>query len=283
MGLKLSNLWKNASNTKKLVGVGGAIAVGGVLLYKYSGTLSNKFNYLMTNNSRIKMEYMVKNILHGDEIASELMFDWFDKMEELTYKHVNLEFDDLNFYSFLERNKNNKYIKKNIAELYLLHKMKHHEKSYAKQNKEAINLLNESADSGNDEAMFTLGALYESGKIVEQNYKTALEYYLKAIQFNNCNAFNNLGSMYKNGRGVEQNEDSAKNYYIHAISNGNTRALFNLRMIYEKDDGKYKEEISKIDNTIKKIKNNKRENLSLKNKVYNNIQARISNDMEYIM
>lgn len=65
------------------------------------------------------------------------------------------------------------------------------------------------AGDGDAQAMTELGLRYHQGKGVAQNYATAYDWYLKAIEKGDGDAFNNLGAMHRDGLGVPQNRKIA--------------------------------------------------------------------------
>jgi len=62
------------------------------------------------------------------------------------------------------------------------------------------------ANQGDARAMTTLGLMYHQGKDVEQDYKRAFDWYMKAVEGGDGDAFNNIGVMYRDGLGVVKNQ-----------------------------------------------------------------------------
>lgn len=76
----------------------------------------------------------------------------------------------------------------------------------------ALEYFQKAAELGVSHAMNYLGLIYDSGEIVTQNHKIAVDWFYKAIQADPKNALAayNLGTMYYNGTGVKK--DMAKAY-----------------------------------------------------------------------
>ncbi|MDR0830503.1 MAG: T9SS type A sorting domain-containing protein [Prevotellaceae bacterium] len=69
-------------------------------------------------------------------------------------------------------------------------------------------------------ALSMLGYHYYKGLGVEQNYETAVTYFLQAAEYNYSDAFYFLGLCYRNGYGVEQDEAEAQYYLSRAAELG---------------------------------------------------------------
>jgi TPR repeat protein len=70
---------------------------------------------------------------------------------------------------------------------------------------EAVRWYRLAAEQGNMNAQFNLGAKYDNGEGVPQNYAEAVKWYRLAAEQGNFVAQNQLGIMYANGNGVPQN------------------------------------------------------------------------------
>lgn len=86
--------------------------------------------------------------------------------------------------------------------------------AHAEQNQPTIQELTKMSEQGNVVAQFLLGANYQDGHGVPQDYKKAVHYYTLAAEQGLAQAQNNLGVMYALGQGVPQNDTQA---YAHAI------------------------------------------------------------------
>ena len=92
------------------------------------------------------------------------------------------------------------------------------------------------AELNNVEAFFHLGLLYDIGQGVAQDYPKAIKYYEIAAKQNHYTAMNCLGIMYKNGYGVEIDYHKAKEYYELSAKHNDT-ALCNLGYLYQEGLG----------------------------------------------
>lgn len=82
-----------------------------------------------------------------------------------------------------------------------------------------IEILQESADSGDTDSLITLGQIYRDGNGVEVDFAKAKEYFERAnVNGDNPEALEELASFYENGYGVESNLNTAKKYYRKAVA-----------------------------------------------------------------
>lgn len=97
----------------------------------------------------------------------------------------------------------------------------------------AVNLFSKAAESGNAEAQFCLGHLYETGIGVEKDESKAFEWYKKAANQGNADAQNNLGNLcLKNKK-----HKKAIEFYKLAADQGCIQAHNNLGNCYSKGLG----------------------------------------------
>jgi TPR repeat protein len=101
----------------------------------------------------------------------------------------------------------------------------------------ALRLWRQLAEQGNVEAQFSLGATYEEGKGVPQDFQEAVKWYQLAAAKGYSPALNNLGVIYEDGKGVRQDFKEAVKWYQLAAAKGYGPALHNLRSMYEKGKG----------------------------------------------
>ena len=87
-----------------------------------------------------------------------------------------------------------------------------------------IQLIREKADQGNAEAQAVLGAMYDNGKGVRQEYTEAVKWYRRAAEQGIATAQFNLGMAYKNGQGIPQNYWEAYVWHSLAAANGHKKA-----------------------------------------------------------
>ena len=97
-------------------------------------------------------------------------------------------------------------------------------------------------------AMTKLGALYENGHGVAQDYGKAREWYEKAAAKDDAAAMNNLGALYENGLGVAQDYGKAREWYEKAADKGEANAktrLENLLISQAAGAGRYAEALQR--------------------------------------
>jgi TPR repeat protein len=97
---------------------------------------------------------------------------------------------------------------------------------------EAAEYWRQAAALDHADAAFRLGALYQEGRGVDQDYARAVDWYRRAAANGNESAWFNLGHMYAKGQGVERDAAEAVHWYEKAARNGNTYAQYALGMIH---------------------------------------------------
>ena len=90
------------------------------------------------------------------------------------------------------------------------------------------------AESGNSVAQANLGMMYEFGKGVLQNNKTAVKWHTLASEQGDASAQNNLGIMYEKGRGVLKDTKRGYMWYSIASYTGNNFGTKNKDKITKK-------------------------------------------------
>jgi len=88
------------------------------------------------------------------------------------------------------------------------------------------------AQSGNADAQYRLGLLYEKGQGVEQDHAKAVNWYTKAAERGHADAQGGLGAMYLYGVGVAQDSEMAVIWLTKAAEQGQTLAQSYLGLIY---------------------------------------------------
>ncbi len=83
----------------------------------------------------------------------------------------------------------------------------------------------ESAETGDPDALYGMGVLYEDGMGTKQDYVLARQYYLLAAEKNMPNAYFRLGVLYENGLGTVTSNYTAAKYYRKAADLGLTEAM----------------------------------------------------------
>ena len=95
-----------------------------------------------------------------------------------------------------------------------------------------LDKLTKLAESGDVEALFNLGQLYQRGDVVEQNYEKTITYYQKAADKNYDPALYSLGRIYYFGVLCEQNYEKAMSYFLKSAKNGNSKSQEFIAQMY---------------------------------------------------
>ena len=93
------------------------------------------------------------------------------------------------------------------------------------------------AEQGYAHAQSTLAALYFGGEGVPQDYAQAAEWYRKAAEQGLAEAQYNLGQIYAFGRSVPQDYELAIKWYRKAADQGNVDAQYNLGTLFMHGQG----------------------------------------------
>ncbi|KAF9901474.1 hypothetical protein EC991_006092, partial [Linnemannia zychae] len=88
------------------------------------------------------------------------------------------------------------------------------------------------AKLGDKDAQYTLGDIYYYGKGAQQDYQSAMEWYIKAANQGHAEGQNSIGFMYHNGQGVPQDYAAAIEWYRKAADQGLAAAQINLAYMY---------------------------------------------------
>lgn len=102
---------------------------------------------------------------------------------------------------------------------------------------EARAALRPMALSGDPEAQFMLGQLYDLGRGVERDPVAAFQWYLSAARIGHAESQFNVAVMLDAGRGAPRDRREAAIWYARAASLGDPRAAFNLGMLFEAGEG----------------------------------------------
>lgn len=90
-------------------------------------------------------------------------------------------------------------------------------KAYGEKNyTEAVKIFKSLALNGDEEAQFDLGAMYQDGRVIKQDYIEAIKWFRLAAAQNTSFASLSqlkLGEMYANGQGVSQNYAEAIKWF----------------------------------------------------------------------
>lgn len=116
-----------------------------------------------------------------------------------------------------------------------------------KDEKRAVNLLQQAAREGHAGAMFNLGVHFENGIGVTKDESVAVELYKQAVSKGSTNAMCNLGLCYESGRGINKDEKLAISWYRQAADRGHATGMFNLAVHLENGWGVQKDEKKAIE------------------------------------
>jgi uncharacterized protein len=111
----------------------------------------------------------------------------------------------------------------------------------AEQISKLFTWVNSNSSLGNGYAHFNVGLMHERGMgEIKQDYKTAIEYYEKAVKEEVHDAYCNLGNIYALGLGEEQGipRDIFKGiaYLAEGAQEGSRQAAYTLGCLYEKGE-----------------------------------------------
>ncbi|KAF9153944.1 hypothetical protein BG015_002250 [Linnemannia schmuckeri] len=101
----------------------------------------------------------------------------------------------------------------------------------------AVEWFLKAANQGYADAQLELGQLYRDGSGVEKDYSTALEWLRKAGEQGHAGAQNEIGNMYHTGLGVPQDHALALEWYLKSAEQGTAVAQGNVGDLYQKGDG----------------------------------------------
>ena len=103
----------------------------------------------------------------------------------------------------------------------------------ANQNEKALRLFRASADRGNAKSQFWLGSIYEEGKLVKKDYRTAAMWFRKSANQGNADAQYNLSTMLISGTGGRVNYKEAAGWLGKAVSQGHSMAMADLGSLHQ--------------------------------------------------
>ncbi|KAF9307089.1 hypothetical protein BGZ91_008472 [Linnemannia elongata] len=81
------------------------------------------------------------------------------------------------------------------------------------------------ADQGNAEAQYNVGAMYNYGEGVKQDFAKAVEWFRMAADQGDVDAQYYIGVMYTNGQGVTKNDSEARKWFQMAADQGPTGSI----------------------------------------------------------
>lgn len=93
-------------------------------------------------------------------------------------------------------------------------------------------ILRDSAERGDAQAQYYVGAMYHFGQGIEADPATAALWYRRAADQGVPGAQRNLGVLFEDGLGTRRDTNEAASWYRRAADQGDTLALHNLAMLY---------------------------------------------------
>ena len=102
---------------------------------------------------------------------------------------------------------------------------------------EDIQTLIKKAEGGDLEAQVYLGAAYDQGQGIPQDYAEAAKWWQKAAEQGHAGAQYNLGISYGKGQGVPQDYAESMRWYRMAAEQGHAKAQNNRGVAYSKGQG----------------------------------------------
>jgi len=100
-------------------------------------------------------------------------------------------------------------------------------------NSDSEHWFRKAAELGDATAMLNLGAMYQLGNHVKEDYGQAVSWYRQAAEKGNSSAMYNLGRMYERGNGVPKDLAKAKELYQKASAKGNSDARIRLDQLMD--------------------------------------------------
>lgn len=88
------------------------------------------------------------------------------------------------------------------------------------------------ADSGDSEALFTLGQYAYVGNLLEQSFAVAAGYFRRAAEAGHTDAMTSLGTMYGEGKGVPQSMIEAGRWFKRSAERDNPLGQVSLAQMY---------------------------------------------------
>jgi ankyrin repeat protein len=95
----------------------------------------------------------------------------------------------------------------------------------------AAELFNVLAEAGSEDALYQLGALYQTGKGVKKDYTKALYLFQQAAEKGQAKAQYSLAQMYENGWGTTPDQQHAFIWYTRSAEGGYRQALTKVKRI----------------------------------------------------
>jgi TPR repeat protein len=102
----------------------------------------------------------------------------------------------------------------------------------------ALEIWKPLAEKGSTAAQLSLGAMYEQGQGVAQDYAEAARWYGRAAAGGHASAQYNLALLYETGRGVPRDLEKAAYWFRKAAEQGDRDSAYNLGVMYATGFGK---------------------------------------------
>jgi uncharacterized protein len=101
----------------------------------------------------------------------------------------------------------------------------------------AVQLWTPLAERGDPAAQFNIGLMFDAGRGVQEDDRTAVKWYRLAAEQGFAKAQFSLGTMYDRGEGVLQDAREAVKWFRQAADQRNAKARYKLAYLYEKGRG----------------------------------------------
>jgi len=101
-----------------------------------------------------------------------------------------------------------------------------------KNYKQAFELIQSYAESGNVVAQYNLAMMHAKGDGTSVNDKKAVYWYIKAAKNGHMRAQNNLGLRYHKGNGVSVDERMSLYWFVEASKQGHLPSVFNIALMH---------------------------------------------------
>ena len=123
---------------------------------------------------------------------------------------------------------------------------------YGRSPRYKIRSLQKKAEKGDDDALFSLAACYETGSDVKKNDNLAFKYYLQAANQSNVKAQYAAATCYTFGKGTEVDKKKAFDLFHQAAEQGLDKAQYALGHFYEHEGSAVKQDYQKADEWFEK-------------------------------
>lgn len=102
---------------------------------------------------------------------------------------------------------------------------------------EALPIFQDLADTGNDDAMWYLGKLYDNGWGVGQSDTLSLEWFTKSAELGDADSMWEVGIFYETGQGIDVDQKTAFSWYLQSAEGGRAEAMTEVGQRYENGNG----------------------------------------------